>query len=119
MSACKQCGFPTGVDDTGLCLNCRQLKAKPDATSKRKELHGVPFDDMKQVEEEQRFVKIAEHLKQNPGKVIAVMVDCGPGYEDKGDRYIRGVRKLVPGVKVVGRQPWVINGELIKFRNES
>lgn len=117
MSACRQCGFPNGVDDTGLCANCRKLKVEPDPLSKRTTLGNVPFVDMKQLDEEKRWNVIAEHIKKNPGKRILVMVDTGIGYDNKGDRYVRAIRERVPGVKLVERRPGpVANGESIVFQ---
>jgi len=87
--------------------------------SKRLSLAGVPFKDMKQVDEADRIKLIAEYLTKFPGKNIGVMVDTGEGYADKGDRYIRAIRDKIPKVKVVSREPGpVMNVETITFKNE-
>lgn len=120
MDRCRQCGWPYDVGQDGLCPNCRQLKQKPDALSKRKELGGVPFQDMKHLDEKDRINQIAEALQRWPDRDIAVLVDTGEGYADKGDRYIKGVRELVPRVSLVARVPGPAAGvETITFRLEA
>ena len=75
---------------------------------------------MKQLDEPERFKMIADLLVKNPGKKIAVFVDCGDGHADKGDRYIRGIRALVPKVKLEGRRPGPVKeGETLIFLYES
>lgn len=114
---CRQCGWPYDVGQDGLCPNCRGLARNPDPLSKRKELGGVPFEDMKQLDEADRFQLIARHIRENPGRNILVMVDTGEGYADKGDRYIKAIRELVPGVKVVSRGPGPVpQAESITFK---
>lgn len=113
---CRRCGWPFGVAPDGLCENCRRLQSKPDELSTSKTFRGVPFQDLKQVDESDRFVEIAACLTRNPGQKIAVMVDTGPGFEDKGDRYIKGVRILAPKTRVVNRFPGPArNSETIVF----
>jgi len=119
MKPCKQCGWPfeVGTHD-GLCPNCRKLQANPDALSKRTTLGGIPFKDLKQLDESERITQIVAFLKAWPGKNIAIVVDCGEGYSDKGDRYIKAVREKLPGVKLISRSPGPVkDGEMITFRN--
>lgn len=114
---CRQCGRPDPIGPDGLCGNCRELKKHPDPTSFRTRLGGVPFFDMKQTDEQDRFKLIAQMLVTYPGKEIGVMVDIGEGDEDKGDRYIRNIRELVPNVQVVKRGPGPVpKSELITLK---
>ena len=83
----------------------------------RTELGGVPFMDMKPIDENDRFDAIAKILKDTPGKAVAVMVDCGPGFEGKGDRYVKAIRAKVPGVSILYRGPGPVpNSEIINFK---
>lgn len=117
MKPCRQCGWPYDVGTDGLCKSCRELKEHPDALSKRTSLGGVPFRDMKHMDEPDRIAYIVELLTKNPGRQIAAMVDVGDGHADKGDRYIRGVRAKVPTVKVVSRKPGPVPAvETITFK---
>lgn len=116
---CQQCGVPillnTGTDQ--LCEDCFQLKQRPDDLSKRKQMFGVPFEDMKHVDEDGRIKVIVDALKNNPGKLIGFMVDTGPAYQGKGDRYIEKLRAVLPNVKVVSRNPGPVKGcETIGFK---
>lgn len=118
---CRQCGWPYGIGQDGLCANCRDLSKNPDALSKRQSimwgLKKVPFQDLKNLDESQRTDSIAKFLNENPGKQVAVMVDCGEGHADKGDRYIKAVREKAPGVKVVSRNPGPVQDcETIMFQ---
>lgn len=80
---------------------------------------GAEFEDMKQVDETDRFKLIVARLKERPGEIIGVMVEAGPGNEDKGDRYVRGIRALLPAVKLIRRTPGPAKGvETIVFRYE-
>ena len=116
MSVCRQCGWPF-VEAEGLCKGCLALKSNPDPLSKRTHLGTIPFQDLKQIDEADRIKTIVGHLIKNPGKKVLVLVDSGDGHQDKGDRYIRQVRQLLPGVQVVGRIPGPVdNGESIVFR---
>lgn len=119
MKTCRQCGQPFAGSPDGLCKDCRQLRDHPDALSKRKTLAGVPFEDAKQLDESARFQLIVNRLKERPGEVIGVMVDTGPGHEDKGDRYVRGIRALLPAVKLIRRTPGPAPGcETLVFQHE-
>jgi hypothetical protein len=114
---CRQCGAPILIGADGLCADCVNLRDKPDTTATRTQLHGVPFKDMKQIDEADRFKMIAGHLKANPGKNVAVMVESGGKYEGKGDRYIAGVQKEAPEATVVKRGPGLVSAtETIIFR---
>ena len=68
-------------------------------------LAGIPFVDMKKVDEKKRYDLIVKYLKENPGRCTAVMVESGGEYEGKGDRYIAGIRELIPDVELVSRKP--------------
>lgn len=117
MKPCRQCGWPYDVDASGLCPSCVKLKGHPDALSKRTKFGRVPFVDLKQVDESERLDQIVSHLRANPGKNVLVLVDSGPGHEDKGDRYIRGIRERLPTVTIQSRRPGpVANGEAIIFQ---
>lgn len=104
---CRQCGQPILIGVDGLCAECTALRDKPDATASRTQLAGVPFKDMKQVDEVDRFKLIADQLRQNQGKNIAVLVENDLSNQGKGDRYIAGVKALVPEVQV-RRAPGVV-----------
>lgn len=105
---CRQCGVI--LEDPGLCPECAKLEVLPDKIADWKQLTGVPFQDMKSLDETKRWEVIVGHLKAHPGKKIAVMVDCGPSYEGKAERYIQGVTRLLPAVKVMGRKPGPVRG---------
>lgn len=115
---CRQCGWPYDIGkDDGLCPTCRKLKTSPDGLSKRTHLGKVPFQDMKQMDEVDRIKQIIQHLRENPGKRIAVMVDTGEGHADKGDRYIKQVRAGIPSVELVSRAPGPVpDVETITFK---
>lgn len=118
MERCRQCGTPEAKEalNDGLCPSCLRLREAPDGLSKATHIAGVPFTDMKQVDEDKRLKVVAAYLNENRGKIIGVMVDTGPGYEDKGDRYVRTIRQLVPTVKLIGRFPGPRPGvETIQF----
>lgn len=101
---CRQCGVPLLLKTlTGLCEECFQWSLKPDGLPKMKSLYGVPFEDMKHLDEDERIKKIAEILKRMPGKIVGVMVDKSPAYQGKGDRWIEKIKSLVPGVRVKDR----------------
>lgn len=72
-------------------------------------LGGVPFRDMKQIDEINRFKLIADHLKANRGKRVAVFVENDKANLGKGDRYIAGVVAELPTVKA-SRGPGVVPG---------
>lgn len=110
MKPCRQCGWPYNVDPSGLCDNCRKLQGQPDPLTKRTTLGNVPFKDLKQLDETERFNQIVGHLRANPGKNIVVIVDTGEGYADKGDRYIRAIREQLPDVEIVQRRPGPVAG---------
>lgn len=114
---CRQCGAPI-LDDSidGLCAGCDFLKKNPDPLTKRKELGGVPFRDMKHMGEDERIKFIVEKLKTMPGKNVAVLVDCGPDHQGKGDRYIEKIRALLPSVKLISRSIIVKDGESLSLR---
>lgn len=113
---CRQCGWPW-VERDGLCKSCLQLQANPDPLSKRTSFRGIPFRDMKHLDEVHRIEQIVQYLKDHPGKNVAAMVDSGDGYQDKGDRYIRAVRAKLPTVKIVRRMPGPVkDGETIVFQ---
>lgn len=115
---CRQCGWPY-VESDGLCKNCLALRASPDAVSRRTELGGVPFKDMKQMDEPERIALIVDYLTKQPNQSVAVMVDVGDGHADKGDRYVRAIREKLPRVKVVSRRPGPVAAvETITLRNE-
>lgn len=117
MSSCRQCGWPW-IERDGLCRTCLELRAHPDPLSKRTTLGKIPFQDMKQLDEADRITLIVGHLKKHPGKDIAVLVDCGEGHADKGDRYIKAIREQMPSVKLIKRSPGPIpEGETIILRN--
>jgi hypothetical protein len=120
MTNCRQCGVPIlfGIRPDKLCVECRTLKETPDPLSNRKDLGGIPFQDLKQNDEDERIKIIVNHLIQNPGKIISVMVDYGPAYEGKGDRYAQKVLALAVKAKLVKRIPNfpVEDGETLNFR---
>jgi len=90
-------------ETSGLCEECINLRNQPDSLSNRKHLFGVPFKDVKQVDEDGRIKQITTWLAVNPGKTIGVMVDYGPQHQGKADRYIEKVKALLPEAKVVKR----------------
>lgn len=103
---CRQCGVPL-LEETktsGLCDGCHNLKTTPDALSKRKHLGTVPFEDMKQIAEDDRIRKLADHLTRHPGHVVTVIVDFGPAYHGKGDRYLEKLYSILPKVKLISRK---------------
>lgn len=117
MKPCRQCGWPYDVGTDGLCKNCRTLKEHPDGLSKRTSIGGVPFRDMKHMDEPERIAYIVKLLTGNRGRNIAVMVDVGEGHSDKGDRYVRQVRAKLPTVKLINRCPGPIRAvETITFK---
>lgn len=63
-------------------------------------LGKAPFQDLKQIDEVDRFKVIANHISDNPGKAIVVLVESDAPNKSKGDRYIAGVKSLVPKVGV-------------------
>lgn len=97
---CRQCGLAILIGEDGLCAECVSLRDRPDATATRTHLNGIPFQDMKQIDEVDRFKLIADKVKSNPGKTIAVLVEYGGANRGKGDRYIAGVRAHLPEVEV-------------------
>lgn len=113
---CRQCGLEIVVGLDGLCAECVALKDKPDELSKQTNLRGVPFKDMKQVDEQDRFKLIAGHVTKNPGKSVAVFVECGGEYKGKGDRYIAGVKAIVPKVTVQRKPGPVIGTETLVYK---
>jgi hypothetical protein len=104
MIRCRQCGIPMEESKNGLCAGCDLLETLPDGLAHKKTLHGIPFMDMKTLDEVKRIKAIVEMLQQHPGKKIMVMVDSGPGYEDKADRWIAEIRKQLPQVRVNQRR---------------
>lgn len=101
---CPKCGVPMLEKTmTGLCEECFQWSLKPDGLSKRKRLFGVPFEDLKHLDEDERIKQIVGHVKRMPGKVVAFMVDKSPEYQGKGDRWIEKIKALLPGVKIKDR----------------
>lgn len=64
---------------------------------------GVPFRDMKHLDEDERVKELARLLLETPRLKIGFMVDCGPDYQGKGDRIIEKLRAILPGVKLVSR----------------
>jgi hypothetical protein len=103
---CRQCGAPLlEIKDDGLCASCYMLQEHPDGLSKRKELAGIPFRDMKHLDEDDRVRELARLLKQTPKIKIGFMVDCGPQYHGKGDRIIEKLRAILPSVKLHSRLP--------------
>lgn len=116
MKLCRQCRQPIVIGVDGLCADCVSLRDRPDATSTRTHLAGVPFKDMKQVDEDDRFKLIADTLRSHRGKNIGVLVESDQANRDKGDRYIAGVKAIVPNVQV-RRSPGVVpETETIIFR---
>jgi len=97
---CRQCGLEILIGVDGLCADCVNLKDKPDGTAERTQLGGIPFKDLKQIDEADRFQVIAGHLRANRGKNVAVMVESTGRNKGKGDRYIAGVKAIVSDVQV-------------------
>lgn len=67
-------------------------------------LAGVPYRDLggpQGVTEDERIRLIAEHLRNNPGKKVGVLVELAD--PKKGSRYIEKVRAACPGVLVMNR----------------
>jgi hypothetical protein len=87
----------------GLCSACEILDVLPDKLSDRKSLCGIPFVDMKRMDEVDRIKQIVQMLRESPGKILLVMVDCGGEYDGKGDRWLAAIRESLPDVKVVRR----------------
>lgn len=114
---CRQCGVPIlEIREDGLCASCYILQDQPDGLSKRKSLMGVPFRDMKHLDEDDRVKELARMLKEKPGLKIGFMVDCGPEYQGKGDRIIEKLSSVIPNVKVISRLVGPVNGvETITF----
>lgn len=112
---CRQCGKEYQIGLDGLCPDCQQLKDHPDELSAKTHLYGVPFKDMKQVDEADRPARVAKVIQENPGANIGVIVDCGPGYKGKPERFIAAVAKLVPGVQAKKRRGPVPGAETITF----
>lgn len=106
---CRQCNLEILIGEDGLCADCVSLRNHPDATASRTSLAGIPFQDMKQIDEADRFKLIANHLKSNPGQNIGVLLESDPANSGKADRYIAGVRTLVPGATAV-KKPGVVAG---------
>lgn len=104
MLSCKQCGVPL-LDDRveALCDNCIMLRDSPDKLSKRTKIGSIPFQDMKQLDEDNRIKEIVKHIKSNPGRAVLVMVDRGPAYQGKADRYLEKIRTFLPNVRLVDR----------------
>lgn len=102
---CRQCGVPTlgEMNPDGLCVDCADLQKTPDGLSKRKTLMSIPLEDLKQVDEDERIKRISDALKSNPGKIMSLLVDAGPAYHGKGDRYISKIQLICPQVKLVSR----------------
>jgi hypothetical protein len=116
MKKCRQCSQPYTIGLDGLCPECSHLRDFPDATASRTQLAGVPFRDMKQIDETDRFKLIAECLRNNRGKTVAVLVENDATNKGKGDRYIAGVKALVPEAQV-SRAPGLVKGtESLMFK---
>jgi hypothetical protein len=112
----RQCGLTSLIMLDGLCPDCVNLRDRPDETSKRASLGGIPFKDLKQVDEADRFKMIANQLRSNPGKTVAVIVEFGGQHAGKGDRYIAGVKAQLPEAKVEARLVgWLEGTETIMF----
>lgn len=104
------------VPTDGLCVGCQELQRNPDALSKLKTVGGVPFKDMKHLDEDDRVKELAKILTDNPNTVVGFMVDTGAAYQGKGDRIIDKLKKLVPDVKIISRRNGPTAGtETIKF----
>lgn len=113
---CRQCGLEILIGVDGLCADCVNLKDKPDGTAARTHLSGVPFKDLKQIDEIDRFQVIAGHLRANRGKNVAVMVESTGRNKGKGDRYIAGVKAIVNEVQVE-RAAGILSGtEMLIFK---
>jgi len=53
------------------------------------------FVDMFNMSEPERFIYIASTIMGLPrNTILPVIVDEGPGYEGKADRYVAGIRKI-------------------------
>jgi hypothetical protein len=117
---CRQCGVPIldlHPSNGRLCDGCRKFQENPDELSKRKTFRGIPFKDMKHMDEDDRIKMIAQMLSERPTDVIGLMVETSMDCLGKGDRYIEKIRALVPDVKVLGRYPGPApETEVIKFR---
>jgi hypothetical protein len=75
----------------------------PDGLSKRTELDGVPFKDLANLKEDDRIDEIAKKAMFSFG-TVGFLVDCGPEYEMKGDRYIRKLKEKYPKITVLERK---------------
>lgn len=113
---CRQCGKGIVIGLDGLCAECVALKEKPDGLSKLTKLGGVPFQDMKKLDEQARFLLIADHINKNPGKNVAVMVERGGENKGKGERYIAGVKAILQNVTVRRAQGLVAGTETLIFK---
>jgi len=113
---CRQCGLEVLIGLDGLCADCVSLRDKPDGVSKMTSLGGVPFKDMKQLDEPERFKLIADFLLNNPGQIIQVYVENTGANKGKGDRYIAGVLALVPLASVRRAAGVVPRTETLIFR---
>lgn len=115
---CRQCGVPLlELRDDGLCASCYILQKEPDELSKRKELLGVPFQDMKHLDEDDRVKELARILKEKPGITIGFMVENSAEYQGKGDRILEKLRALLPEVKLLRRNNGPIAGiETLTFK---
>jgi hypothetical protein len=115
---CRQCGVPLlDLGDDGLCDSCRKLQQNPDGLSKMTKLGGVPFKDMKHLDEDDRVKELVRMLNESPTRAIGFMVDNGPERQGKGDRIIEKVKSLLPTVKILRRcNGPVANVETISFR---
>lgn len=112
---CRQCGKLEETNN-GLCAECEVLQALPDATASQKTFLGKPFKDCKQIDEEQRFDVIVKNAENMRGKILGVMVDHGPGYEGKGDRYVAEILKRNPSIEIVKRFLMNPKVEVIKIK---
>ena len=112
---CRQCGTTTEDYADGLCAGCAILRTFPDPLSEQKTIAGKPFADLKQVDEADRFKQIAHHLRANSGKIIGVLVDSGPAYEGKAERYIASIKSELPKVRFLDRKPFKPGSELLRF----
>jgi hypothetical protein len=105
------------VSDDGLCDSCRKLKENPDGLSKKTSIGGIPFKDMKHLDEDDRVKELVRMLNEKPTQVIGFMVDNGPEHQGKGDRIIEKVKALLPTVNILRRcNGPVANVETISFR---
>ncbi len=107
---CRKCGRSFEVGDDNQCASCRELERHPDALSKKTSLGGAVFADLQKFDEGERIRQIAQYLTASPGRLVGVMVETSPGYEGKGDRYVKGVRELVPAVQIAKRNPGPVRG---------